>query len=136
MRPVDFAKALGVAALVLLVDVAIAIGVVYVYAAFVDTGHPQDYYIFVARWSTRIAGTTLMFVTAWICGRRRPARNAYLFALVLTAFYALLDGTSVLFHDIFTSSFALTIMLKLAGSQIGAWLAVRSRARIRSEVPL
>ena len=50
-----------------------------------NPGHPKDYYtgaagISIARRSTRIVGTTLMFGTAWLCARRSPNRNAYAFA--------------------------------------------------------
>ena len=131
MKPIDYAKAAGVAALVLILDVLIAFGVVYFYAVFFNPGHPRAYYatagIPVARWSTRIVGTALLFGAAWLCGSRNPNRNAYWFALALTGFYALLDSASVGFVGMFTSSFALTIGLKVAGSLAGASVAVRSR---------
>ena len=133
MKPSDYAKAAGIAILVLTVDILIAIGVVYFYAAFLNPGHPKDYYtgaagISVARWSTRIVGTALIFGTAWLCARRNANRNAYAFAITLTAFYALLDGVSVGFVGVFTGGFALTIGLKLIGALVGALLAVRARA--------
>lgn len=126
----DYAKAAGVAAAVLIIDVLIAIGVVYVYAVFFNPGHPRAYYatagVPIARWSTRIAGTALIFGAAWLCGVRNRERNAFAFAVALTAFYALLDSASVEFAGTFTASFALTIGLKLAGSLAGAAMAVRS----------
>ena len=132
MKTIDYAKAAGIAALVLIVDVLIAIGVVYLYAAFINPGHPRDYYavvgISVARWSTRVAGTALLLGVAWICGRRNPNRNAYAFAAAITFFYALLDAASTLFQGVFTASFAFTIALKLAGAVFGAWAATRTRA--------
>jgi len=135
MKPTDYAKAAGVAALVLILDVLIAIGVVYFYAVFVNPGHPRAYYatagISVARWSTRIAGTALLFGAAWLWGSRSPSRNAYGFATALTVFYALLDGASVGFSGVFTASFAFTIGLKLIGSLTGALIAVRSRGGAR-----
>ena len=60
MKPIDYAKALGIAAALLIVDVLIAIGVVYLYSILVDPGHPRTYYetsgIVVARWSTAPPG--------------------------------------------------------------------------------
>ena len=44
MKPTDYAKAAGIAILVLTVDILIAMGVVYFYAAFLNPGHPKDYY--------------------------------------------------------------------------------------------
>ncbi|MGH9715227.1 MAG: hypothetical protein ACRD4R_00630 [Candidatus Acidiferrales bacterium] len=137
MKPIDYAKAAGMAALVLILDLLIAFGVVYVYALFFNPGHPRAYYatagIPVARWSTRTAGTALMFGAAWLCGSRNPNRNAYGFALALTGFYALLDSASGGFVGVFTLSFALTIGLKLAGSSAGAFAAVRNRRAFQME---
>ena len=137
MKPTDYAKAAGIAILVLIVDV-IAIGVVSFYAAFLNPGHPKDYYagaagISIARRSTRIVGTALMFGTAWLCARRSPNRNAYAFAITLTAVYALLDGASVRFAGVFTGGFAFTIGLKLIGSLVGALMAVRARRTVMVE---
>jgi hypothetical protein len=131
MKPTDYAKAAGVAALVLILDVLIAFGVVYLDAVFINPGHPRAYYatagISLARWSTRIAGTALLFGAAWRCGSRSPNRNAYGFATALTVFYALLDAASVGFGGVFTASFAFTIGLKLVGALTGALVAARMR---------
>jgi hypothetical protein len=134
MKPIDYAKACGIAAVVLAIDILIAIGVVYLYSILVEPGHGRAYYntagILIARWSTRIAGTALLFGASWLIGKRRPSPNAYIFAIMLTAFYALLDGASVRFVGVFTPGFALTIGIKLIGALAGALLAVRSRSRV------
>lgn len=131
MKPIDYAKAFGIAAAVLILDVLIAIGVVYLWAVSTP-GHSQDYYdtagIDVARISTRIVGTALLFAAAWLFGRRNPNRNAYAFAIALAVFYAFLDAASVAFKDVFVASFAVTMALKLVGSLVGAWLATRGGA--------
>jgi hypothetical protein len=131
MKGSDYAKALGVSAVVLILDVLIAVGVVYLYAIAVNPGHPRAYYatvgIPVARFSTRVVGTALLFGAAWLYGSRNSNRNAYGFAIALVVFYALLDGASVAFAGVFTAGFGLTIGLKLIGSLLGAWIAVRSR---------
>jgi hypothetical protein len=131
MKPIDYAKALGIAALALLVDVLVAIGVVYFWAAVLNAGHPREYYatagISDARFSTRIVGTALLFGAAWLCGFRSPNRNAYGFAVALTVFYALLDAASVMFAGVLNASFALTMGLKLIGALLGAWVATRRR---------
>ena len=128
----DFVKAFGVAILLLIIDVLIAFCVVYVYVSLTDPGHTQAYYVTtgvpIARWSTRIAGTALILGAAWFFGMRRPLRNAWMFAVTVTAFYALVDAASVHFAGVATISFGLTIGLKLAGGLAGAWLAVRTRS--------
>ena len=69
------------------IDVLIAVGVVFAWSIFVAPGHPKAYYqtagIPIAQWSTRIAGTALIFGAAWLPAKRRPERNAYLFAVAL-----------------------------------------------------
>jgi hypothetical protein len=129
VKPADFAKAAGIAALVLVVDVLIAVGVVFAWSIFVAPGHSRAYYqtagIPVAQWSTRIAGTALIFGAAWLSAKRRPDRNAYLFAVALVVFYAILNGSSVGFQGVFTLGFALTILIKVIGSLAGAFVATR-----------
>ena len=69
MKPVDYAKAAGLAALVLIVDVLVAYGVVFAWALWINPGHPRAYYasagIPIALWSTRILGTALIFAVCW-----------------------------------------------------------------------
>lgn len=137
MKPIDFANAAGLAALV--IDVLIAIGVVFAWGVLVEPGHPSAYYqtagIPVARWSTRIAGTALVSGAAWLFAKRRPRRNAWLFAVSLTAFYAFLDGASAGFADFFTLSIALTMLLKLLGALTGAFVAIQSRTATKGSLP-
>jgi hypothetical protein len=131
MKPLDFAKAAGVALLVLAIDLLIAVGVVFVWGMSFEPGHPQSYYqtagVPIARSSTRIAGTALIFGAAWLFARRRPQRNGLLFAAALVFFYALLDGASAGFVGFFSLSMALTLLLKLAAALSGAFLAHRTR---------
>jgi hypothetical protein len=44
VKPADFARAAGVAVLVLVIDVLIAVGVVFAWSIFVAPGHPKAYY--------------------------------------------------------------------------------------------
>jgi hypothetical protein len=126
MKPIDFAKAAGVALLVLALDILIAVAVVYVWGYTFEPGHSQSYYqtagVPIARWSTRIAGTALMFGAAWLCAKRRPQRNPVFFAAMLVFFYALYDGATVAFADFFTLGIALTLLLKLLGAFAGAFV--------------
>jgi hypothetical protein len=132
MKPLDYAKALGLAVAVLAIDVAIAIGVVYLWSVLMEPGHPRAYYetagIPIARLSTRIFGTALLFGAAWLFSRRAPRRNPYIFVAALLVFYALIDAASAGFVDVLTLSFGFTISLKLLGALAGAMLAVRDRS--------
>jgi hypothetical protein len=124
MKAVDYAKAAGLAALVLIVDVLLAYGVVFAWALWINPGHPRAYYasagIPFALWSTRILGTALIFAVCWWSGRRNPQRNAVLFAVVLVVCYALLDGASVAFEGFFAVATAVTMLLKFAAGIAGA----------------
>jgi hypothetical protein len=132
MNPMEFLRAAGLAFVVLIIDVVLAVGVVYVWGTYQHPGQPESYYatagIPIARASTRILGSALIFLTAWLAARRRPQRRAYVFAVTLVFFYAFLDGASVAFEDFFNRSLALTMALKLIAGLAGAALAVRQRA--------
>ena len=138
MKPADFAKAAGAAVLVLVIDVLIAVAVVFAWSILIAPGHSKAYYqtagIPIALWSTRIAGTALIFGAAWLSAKRRPERNAYLFAVALVVFYAILDGASVGFQGFFTLGFGLTILIKVIGSLAGALVAIRTTGTAAARV--
>jgi hypothetical protein len=121
------------ALLVLALDVLIAIVVVYIYARLHHISSPQFYAstaaVSVALWSTRIAGTGLMFGTAWFFGRGKSQKAAYIASVVLFATYAVVDAASTGFQGVFNISFAFTMALKLCASLCGAAIATfRSRS--------
>lgn len=132
MRPLDFAKAAGLGAIIFIVDVLIAFGAMYAWGAIFEPGHTDAFYeqaaVPMARWSTRTAGTAMMLFAAWYFGRRNPARNAYAFGALLVFFYAFVDGAIVLFAGFFTLGIAVSMLLKLVGALAGAHLARRPRA--------
>ncbi len=132
MRPLDFAKAAGLGALIFIIDVLIAFGTLYAWGAIFEPGHAEAFYeqaaVPMARWSTRIAGTAMMLSAAWFFARRNPTRNAYAFGALLVFFYAFFDGAIVLFAGFFTLGIAVSMLLKLIGALSGAYLARRSRA--------
>jgi hypothetical protein len=127
MRPTDFAKAVGLGAAILVIDVLLAFAVVYAWGIFVAPGHTTAYYedaaVPIARWSARTIGTALMFAAAWLSARRRPDRNAYAYAVTLVFFYAFFDGASVAFAGFFTLGIALTMLIKLIGALAGAYVS-------------
>jgi len=131
MKAMEFLRAAGLAFVVLNIDVILAVAVVYLWGTFQHPGQSEAFYqtaaIPLARASTRILGTALIFLAAWLAARRSPQRPAYVFALALVGFYVFLDGASVAFEGFFNLSIALTMTLKLIAALAGAALAVRQR---------
>ena len=140
MKPMEFVRAAGLAFVVLIVDVLLAVAVVYVWGKSQQPGHPEIFYqtaaISLARGSTRIAGTAMIFIAAWAAARKRPPPQAYYFALALVCFYAFLDGASISFVDFFNLGIALSMALKLAAALAGAALGVRQRTGRQAAVTI
>ena len=81
---------------VMVLNVAISFGVVWLYSSFVDPGHPASYYeafaMRVAPISSVIAGIPLMFLAGLLVARRRPGRRGLLAAAAVASLYILLDS--------------------------------------------
>jgi hypothetical protein len=137
LKPFDVVKAALFALIIVILDVLIGVGAVFAWGVFLEPGQTQHFYatagVAVARLSTRIVGSALLFAAAWFLGRRHPERNPYLFGAMLVFFYALLDGASMAFSGFFSWNMGLTLMLKLAAALAGAWLASREFARRLSD---
>lgn len=135
MRPMEFLRAAGLAFVVLIIDVVLAVGVVYVWGRYLHPHQPPSYYetagIAVARWSTRTLGTALMLLAVWAATHQRPQRPAYRFAVALVFFYALLDAASAGFENFFNLDTAVSTALKLIGACCGAGLGLRQRIAAR-----
>jgi len=131
MRPIDYLKALGVAVLILALDLACAFAAVWFYSLAIDPGHPRDYYVAAApaisTISTRIAGPLLFALFIWLFSRHRPDRNAWLFAAAVFVFYFLIDGAMVAFQGFFVAAVLVTMALKFVGAMAGAQLAQSRR---------
>jgi len=129
MPTLDWVKAVGVALLVMAVDLAIATVAIASYVYLINPGHPQGYYdaitVAIATPSTAIAGPLLMFVACSWFGRRRPDRNALAFAVAVFAAYFLIDWGMVLFRGMFEPVPLGIAALKLLGALLGAWAARR-----------
>ena len=132
MKPIDFAKAAGVAALILALSVIVSIIAVFAYS-LMEPGHPKSFYdaaaLRIAPWCSYIAGTAFCFAAGYLCGKRHPERNGYLFALVFILFFALIDGAVIGFAGIFALNFFLSILAKLLAALAGAFLARRRHSR-------
>ena len=136
MKPIDFAKAIGIGVLLLALNLLLTTAVIFVYAGLFAPGRTQAEYTALApqigAWSGPIGGVVLLFVAGWLFARRRPERNALLFAMVVWDAYALLDialglpmgGVSALL----TVPFVTHMALSLAAALLGAHIARRQAA--------
>jgi membrane associated rhomboid family serine protease len=129
MKPLDFAKAAGVAIVILIISVVIAILAVLFYSFFIHPGESKEFYDAAAQriapWCSHIGGAALFFIAGYFFARRNRERNPYLFALTFTVLYIIIDGATVAFKGIFNVQFALSILAKLLAALAGAYLASR-----------
>ena len=128
MQPVDFAKAFGLAILLMVINVAAAFGVVAVYSYAVDPGHDAAYYdaaaLSIAPWSSVAGGIVLFFIACFLAARRRPERNAFGFALASAASYIGIDAAVLLAAGAFQALgmvVPVSFGTKLAAALAGAW---------------
>ncbi len=136
MKALDYLKAAGVALAIMVLTLAFSFPMVFVYATFIEPGHPQAYYneaaTWIAPWSSHILGPILFFAFNFWLAKRRPQRNAVMFSIASFVLYVLIDGGStVLFGvslpQVFTLTVLLSLLAKAAAALIGAWSA-RSKA--------
>lgn len=136
MLPADFVKALGLAILIMVLDLACAYGFVSVWVLVNQPVHPltplDPRTITLSTLSTRIFGPILFALLIWLFQRRRPDRNAWAFGLSVLGFYLLVDWGMVAFKGILEGGSLLTAALKLLGALIGAWLASKSSRHVGS----
>jgi hypothetical protein len=129
MRPVDFAKALGVAIGLMVVNILIAILAVVVYSYFIEPGRTQEYYQAAAptivRWPVHILGTAFFALAGYHFAKQRPQRNGLAFAAGFSVLYALVDGATVGFMGIWNIEFGLSMLANLIAALLGAYIAVR-----------
>ncbi|MBC8352317.1 MAG: hypothetical protein H8E66_10030 [Planctomycetes bacterium] len=132
MKPIDFAKATGVAVALLAVNLLIAVAVVVFYRFVVEPGHPSEFYdaaaLRISPWCSHIAGTALFFGAGLMFTKWRPVRNGFLFAATFTVSYAIIDAAMVGFSGMFDVEFALSMFAKLAAALAGAFV-MRSRTQ-------
>ena len=136
MQPLDFAKAFGLGALVLALNIALLFALGAVYALVIDPGHPEAYYVpiypRIGAWSAPIAGISLLFLVAWLFGRRKPDRNPYAFALAVYAAYVAIDvGLGLAAgpaSNLLVPPFFISLVGGAAASLAGAYLSRRGVA--------
>jgi hypothetical protein len=130
MKGSDFAKAAGVALALIAANFVLGFVAVLVYSLAIDPGHPAEHYQQPAQrivpWVVGSAAPLLFGLAGYLSARRRPGRNAYLYAGLFWFFYVALDGgASALMGQlraVLTLNLALLLLLDLAGALVGAWL--------------
>ena len=134
MKPIDFAKAVGVAVALLAINLLFAILVVVVYSFLIEPGHPREFYDEAAKriapWCSHIAGTALFLGAGYLFAKRLPNRNGFLFAATFTVLYAIIDAATVGFACVIEIGFALSMMAKLVAALLGAFLAERTAVNV------
>lgn len=126
MKVWDYPKALLTGALVLALNLATLVAIVFGYS-FIEPGHPPEFYSEAAprlgAYSGPIAGALLMFFFVWLLSSRKPQRNAYAFAATTFVSYAVLDIALGLAAAPASELFRLPFLLSLAGVCAAAFAA-------------
>jgi hypothetical protein len=134
------ARLVGVALLVLVVNVAVSILYMVVYSYLVDPGHEEQYYRdhiqVAAPYCSIVAGMPLMFLAGWWVGRWWKGEFAVKAGLVVWLAYALIDlgvlVTAGLTPRIAALS-AVSLLTKLAAVYLGSLVAGRRTQHHQSE---
>ena len=137
MAAADYVKAVGLAVLLLALNLLIAFAAVFVYAQLVEPGQERDFYAAaapgIARWTAPVAGAALFLLAGWFTARRRPDRNGAAFIgaafvaylLVDAAFGAMAGGV----EQLMTVQMAISMAAALVGGLAGVALARRAEPK-------
>ncbi len=94
-KAIDVIKAAGVTILLMAINVAVAIGVVAIYAYVIEPGHDNAFYeaaaLDISPWSSVFAGAPIFFAGLYLFTKWRPQRDAIKFAIAVVAIYTMLD---------------------------------------------
>ena len=127
MTLVRLAWLVGVAVLVLVVNVAMSILYMVAYSYLIDTGHEEQYYHdhikVAAPYCSIVAGIPLMFLAGWWVGGWWEGDFAVKAALTVWLAYALIDIAVLLAAGItarIAVLFAVSLVTKLASVYFGA----------------
>lgn len=134
MKPIDYAKALALALGVLALNMLITVAAVFVYAQFIEPGHDRAFYdaaaMRISLWTAPAGGMLLMVIAGYVFGRRRPERNAIMFALALGGAYVLFDTASGLASgpasEFLKPHFVMSMLGAVLAAVTGAVLARRA----------
>ncbi|HEY3950859.1 hypothetical protein [Phenylobacterium sp.] len=130
MKQLDALKAVGLALLILALNLLVATAAITVYALATSPGRAvvvDVRALHVADWSAPIGGACLFFLAAWVLGRRRPQRNAVAFSALVWVAYAILDvGSGAAMGDgraMLSPLMAASLGVALLGAVAGGLLA-------------
>ena len=122
----------GVAVLVLVVNVGVSIVYMVVYSYLIDPGHDEQYYRehikVAAPYSSVVAGMPLMFLAGWWVAGWWQGQFAVKAALVVWLAYALIDIAVLVAAGLTTRIavlFAVSLLTKLAAVYVGALVGSR-----------
>ena len=117
----------GVAVLVLVVNVGASIVYMVVYSYLIDPGHDEQYYRehikVAAPYCSIVAGMPLMFLAGWLVAGWWEGQFAVKAALVVWLAYALIDVAVLVAAGMTTRIavlFAVSLLTKLAAVYVGA----------------
>ena len=148
MTLVRLASLIGVALLVLVVNVAMSFLYMVVYGYLINPGHPREYYDehikVAAPYCSIVAGVPLMFLAGlWVAGwAGSQGRLGVKAALVVWLAYAVIDlgialaaGAKEGLDAKTAALFTVSLLTKLAAAYAGAVVAVRSASQNASVGP-
>ena len=132
MTFIRLAWLVGVAVLVLVVNVAISILYMVVYSHLIDPGHEEQYYHdhiqAAAPYCSIVAGIPLMFLAGWLAGGWWEAEFAIKAGLTIWLAYALIDIAMMLAAGMtgrIAILVAVSLVTKLAAVYFGALVGGR-----------
>lgn len=139
MKLRDGLVGVGLALLVMVLNVAASFGWVWVYAKFVAPGHDEAFYMAYAQregapMSSIFVGAVLMFAAGWFVGRSRARGRALATAAVIAGTYIVIDAAIILAVGVAPSLWpilAVSFATKLAAALAGAWLSARAAPAAR-----
>lgn len=121
---------------VMVLNVAVSVGVVWVYSALVEPGRPFSHYqafaTAAAPVSSVVAGIPLMFLAGFLLARGRHARAALSAAGAMALLYILVDAAILLAAAAWNGVWgweALSYASKLLSALAGAKLAAKAETR-------
>ncbi|MBC7770720.1 MAG: hypothetical protein H7124_18200 [Phycisphaerales bacterium] len=131
MKALDIVKAAGVALALMVLNVAAAFAVVWVYGTFIEPGQEEAFYQAAAQriapWSSIFVGMPLFFGAGWVLTKRKPARNGVAFAAAFALIYAITDvsiivaaGALASLSAIVVASMTTKLLAALAGARLAA----------------
>ena len=136
MTPGRLAWLVGLALLVMVVNLAVSILYMVVYSYLIDPGHEEQYYLnhieVAAPYCSIVAGIPLMFLAGWWVGGWWESKFAVKAALVVWSAYALIDFGVLLAAGLTAGIavlFAVSFLTKVIAVYLGALVASRHAKR-------